>query len=694
AAGSHLVRSLYRASRERTAASMKLIGLIYALTAGVLVASITAAPLGGKRVLVLLQSEADRDNYSQFLDSLAQLNFDITVRGHKDKGIKLKEYDHWNYDHLILFAPKAESFGGSIDVPALLDFVDSGRNVIFGASSDVSDTMRGFAAEVGVDMDEKGSKVFDHFNHASIDGRADHTLVISTEYTASSAGIPTQGPILYRGVGCSVAPDSELVAVALGAPTTAYSFNPRGPPPEAGELMAGSGLALVALVQARNNARVLVSGSMDLFTNQLFNAQVVRGSDGAALGTSGNAAFALSVARWALQDRGVLEAEGLQHRLVAAPLGSPAPSHYRVLDDVEFSVKLWEREAGARRPYLADDVQVEFTMLDPHVRLPLSHDGQGNFSVRFKVPDVYGVFKYVLTYRRPGYSYVDLVQQAPVSTEGDYGAVRSAVANILDKDDYDDGSFGPVLVSAAGLMGAVRLAWHASGTYDKASNTGGSNGSTMRFPPECEHNANAGLKVARDLLDPVKERFPWISYADLWTLAGCVAVEEMGGPHIKWRPGRKDHVDASSCPPDKRLPDASQGAAHIRAIFNRMGFNDQEIVALSGAHALGRCHTDRSGYTGPWTNAPTTFSNLYFQELLNRHWRKKSWSGPLQYEDKESGKLMMLPTDMALIQDRAFKKWTQLYAQDEQRFFDDFAAAFQKLLELGVNFPVDGPLAA
>ncbi|GFH21569.1 L-ascorbate peroxidase, partial [Haematococcus lacustris] len=131
--------------------------------------------------------------------------------------------------------------------------------------------------------------------------------------------------------------------------------------------------------------------------------------------------------------------------------------------------------------------------------------------------------------------------------------------------------------------------------------------------------------VARDLLDPVKERFPWISYADLWTLAGCVAVEEMGGP---------------------------------------------------------------------WTNAPTTFSNLYFQELLNRHWRKKSWSGPLQYEDKESGKLMMLPTDMALIQDRAFKKWTQLYAQDEQRFFDDFAVAFQKLLELGVNFPVDGPLAA
>lgn len=39
-----------------------------------------------------------------------------------------------------------------------------------------------------------------------------------------------------------------------------------------------------------------------------------------------------------------------------------------------------------------------------------------------------------------------------------------------------------------------------------------------------------------------------------------------------------------------------------------------------GAHTLGRCHTDRSGFLGPWTNAPTTFSNLYFQELINNKW--------------------------------------------------------------------------
>jgi cytochrome c peroxidase len=73
-----------------------------------------------------------------------------------------------------------------------------------------------------------------------------------------------------------------------------------------------------------------------------------------------------------------------------------------------------------------------------------------------------------------------------------------------------------------------------------------------------------------------------------------------------------------------------------------MGFSDQEIVALSGAHSLGRCHSDRSGWDGPWTSAPTRFTNLYYKELLRRKWTPKQWSGPLQFEDK-SGKLMMLP---------------------------------------------------
>eukprot|EP00878_Enallax_costatus_P046014 GHUV01055582.1.p1 GENE.GHUV01055582.1~~GHUV01055582.1.p1 ORF type:complete len:153 (-),score=33.92 GHUV01055582.1:18-476(-) len=143
---------------------------------------------------------------------------------------------------------------------------------------------------------------------------------------------------------------------------------------------------------------------------------------------------------------------------------------------------------------------------------------------------------------------------------------------------------------------------------------------TCRWAPESNHAANAGLQVARELLEPIKKQFPWISYADLWTLAGATAVEAMGGPTIPWRPGRKDHDDGTYCPPDMRLPDAGKGAPHVRDIFGRMGMDERETVALIGAHCLGRCHTDRSGYNGPWTNAPTTFSNLYFQELVNNKW--------------------------------------------------------------------------
>uniref|UniRef100_A0A0A9W785 Cytochrome c peroxidase, mitochondrial n=1 Tax=Lygus hesperus TaxID=30085 RepID=A0A0A9W785_LYGHE len=132
----------------------------------------------------------------------------------------------------------------------------------------------------------------------------------------------------------------------------------------------------------------------------------------------------------------------------------------------------------------------------------------------------------------------------------------------------------------------------------------------MRFAEESSYGANAGLEVARKRLEIVKKKFPEISYADLWTLASVVAIEYAGGPAIPWRPGRSD---ASSkqyyIVPDGRLPDGSLGADHIHDTFSRMGFTPQETVALIGAHCMGKCHKDRSGFDGPWTRAPTTFSN-------------------------------------------------------------------------------------
>lgn len=92
-----------------------------------------------------------------------------------------------------------------------------------------------------------------------------------------------------------------------------------------------------------------------------------------------------------------------------------------------------------------------------------------------------------------------------------------------------------------------------------------SNYATMRFDAESSHGANAGLRIARELMEAIKAEFPWISYGDLWTLGGVAAIQEMGGPKVPWRPGRIDGV-AAQATPDGRLPDATQGAPHLRDV--------------------------------------------------------------------------------------------------------------------------------
>lgn len=61
--------------------------------------------------------------------------------------------------------------------------------------------------------------------------------------------------------------------------------------------------------------------------------------------------------------------------------------------------------------------------------------------------------------------------------------------------------------------------------------------------------------------------------------------------------------------------------------------------------------------------------------------------GGKQYEDKKTKSLMMLPADMALVQDKKFRQWVEKYAADNDLFFKDFSAVIVKLFELGVPFP-------
>ena len=79
-------------------------------------------------------------------------------------------------------------------------------------------------------------------------------------------------------------------------------------------------------------------------------------------------------------------------------------------------------------------------------------------------------------------------------------------------------------------------------------------------------------------------------------------------------------------------------------------------IDFLGAHAVGRCHTDRSGFWGPWTHAESTMSNEYYRLIFEEEWHEKKthhhpeqceWKGPRQFTNK-NGDLMMLPTGISL----------------------------------------------
>ena len=215
----------------------------------------------------------------------------------------------------------------------------------------------------------------------------------------------------------------------------------------------------------------------------------------------------------------------------------------------------------------------------------------------------------------------------PRSPAQDLTAVRKDIEALLRDPRHDDGSFGPLF---------IRFAWHCCGTYDKVSGTGGSDGATMRFDTEARDKENKGLSKARALLAPVKERHPWLSTADLWILAGYVALEVSGGPAIPFATGRRDFTFEEACerhgptgcpygdgaynPAGSRRPAADLGGdeaarargapanereratiAGIRGTFTRLGLDDRETVLLIVlGHQYGRCHPEVRSRGASW----------------------------------------------------------------------------------------------
>lgn len=208
------------------------------------------------------------------------------------------------------------------------------------------------------------------------------------------------------------------------------------------------------------------------------------------------------------------------------------------------------------------------------------------------------------------------------------GLKRDLTALMTDSQPWwpaDYGNYGPFF---------IRMAWHAAGTYRTADGRGGANSGQQRFAPLNSWPDNGNLDKARRLLWPIKKKYGnKISWADLFILAGNVAIESMGGPVFGFGGGRADvfepeidvywgteeeWVDTGAetrIQPDKDWelenplaaiqmgliyvnpegpggnPDPLLSAKDMKETFARMAMNDEETVALTaGGHAFGKAH--------------------------------------------------------------------------------------------------------
>ncbi|CAE7264876.1 katG [Symbiodinium natans] len=286
-----------------------------------------------------------------------------------------------------------------------------------------------------------------------------------------------------------------------------------------------------------------------------------------------------------------------------------------------------------------------------------------------------------------------------------------------------------------GLM--IRLAWHCSGTYRDTDGRGGCSGARIRFQPEIGWMDNGNLDKALSLLVAIKNTYgDALSWGDLITFAGTVAVRSMGGPTLPHCFGRIDEKDganseifgttanwsATGCetqgdcqkplgattvgliyvnpegPLDnatgRQNPDPVASGAEIREVFGRMAMNDTETAALiAGGHAFGMCHGHTSGFEGPWTKTPSSWTYDFIHGMLEDEWEKvtdANTQGLVQWRTinrtSRHASTMRLTSDLALVKDAVYKPIIEDWAANPEKLDVAFAAAWDKLLTSGTTW--------
>lgn len=327
----------------------------------------------------------------------------MTFKLADDANLVLSKYGEYLYKNLVIFAPSVEEFGGDLNVDKITEFIDNGGNVLAAGSSTSGDALRELATECGFEVDEDGAAVIDHLNY-DVSDQGDHTTIVASASNLISSpiivGRQTTSPLLYRGTGLLADRENKLVLQLLTADSTAYSYVPENPIKEYPHAV-GRGVLLIAALQARNNARVVFSGSLYFFSDEAFTAGVQNAQGGQAHKKSGNQDVSVSISQWVFGEVGRIRVVSVEHHKAGE---TNPPQAYTINDPVVYTIAIEELDGGVWKPFSANDVQLEFVRIDPFVRTTLKAIGGGKYQAKFQIPDVYGVYQFKVDYDRVGYT--------------------------------------------------------------------------------------------------------------------------------------------------------------------------------------------------------------------------------------------------------------------------------------------------
>ncbi|PBP21801.1 hypothetical protein BUE80_DR007190 [Diplocarpon rosae] len=390
---------------------------------------------GDYRTLVVLEDDAEKSKYSKFIEDLEERGFALTFESPKNEKLALFHLGARAYDHVLILPSKSKGLGPNLTPKLLLDFVNSGGNILLTLSSSVPTptSLVSLLLELDIHLPtDRNSLVVDHFNYDTITASEQHDVLLVPRPDAvrpdvvnffKGDGTGNELIAFPRGVGQTLGNASPLLTPILRAPRTAYSYNPKEDVEGVEDPFAvGPQLSLVSTMQARNSARFTVVGSAEMLQDTWFDAKVKRsvglggvGTDAQKVPTS-NREFAKEVSGWTFGEIGILQVNKVEHFLNEGTAESNItnPQMYRVKNEVTYSIVIreyaWDRYKKFVVPE-SDSIQLEFSMLSPFHRIHLAPgntaDGWGRYTASFKLPDQHGIFNFKVNYKRPFYTNIE-----------------------------------------------------------------------------------------------------------------------------------------------------------------------------------------------------------------------------------------------------------------------------------------------